>query len=908
MTLAVPAAAEVQLRPYQLDAVDAVESAWARGMHRPAVVLATGLGKTVVIADLATRARREGRRVILLAHQDKLLHQMAGAVQKADPCGEHVGIVAADLDDPGTDIVAATFQTIKNPKRFDSVGHRDLVISDECFPAGTLIAGRPIESILPGHRVPAFDETTGTVTHGQVVRVFKSRPTALVRVVLASGRDLVCTPGHPLWSREGWIPAIDSEGRDVGVTDGRNTNPLHSVHQAPPSANEVAEGAVQEDRKSVLLGRMSGCLRSGELVFDDGSNKSEVCARAYEISKSNVGTSFSTENGGLTQGDKSPTEGAGRQWYRRDSSPGASSPGIGRIAYGGHSASTGRGASSLVQPGHSSGVQEDGYRGGRWESRFSQPEEDGRQEGTTTSWDRVVGLEVHQRGSSDEFERLCPDGFVYNLEVEDYHTYVVDDYVIVHNCHHSPAPSFLKVLETFGATKTGTTLAAGFTATMSRADSKALGHIWDEVVYERDLAWAVQNGYLVSPRGKTVHIAGLSKLADISQVAGDYKKSDLAELMGRTAEATVGAIVTHAADRPMIVFAVDVAHAHSISDLLNTCGIVSAVMSGKTPRKERARLYEAYAKGHIQALVNVQVLTEGVDLPRCDTVVMARPTRSQTLYSQAVGRALRLWTDPDTGTQKTDALVLDLVGVVRDLRLVTVTDLMPTAKNTNYDEQGREILPKLNEPGPGREQSLAADIPDLVDIDLFNQKSSVVWLKTEGGVYFTPLRDVRDGYVFLWPPNPVEATEVALGRLMGRTVEFLQDHQGTVLTGSMAEARDRASQHDILPPNKALSPREPWRKRRNPPSQEQIKLARKLRIDPSQFSSRAELSDALTRFWANKTFQRMSPIINAEAGLTAPMWDSGFTFRNTPEYGNTATPTQQPATDKPFAEYRKDRP
>lgn len=586
MTLALPTAAKVQLRPYQVDAVNAVETAWARGVHRPAVVLATGLGKTVVIAELATRARREGRRVVLLAHQDKLLHQMAAAVSRADPHGEHVGIVAAELDDPTTEIVAATFQTIKNPRRFASVGHRDLVITDEA--------------------------------------------------------------------------------------------------------------------------------------------------------------------------------------------------------------------------------------------------------------------------------------------------------------HHAPAPSFRKVLESFGATNTGTTLAAGFTATMSRADERALGHIWDEVVYEHDLAWAVQNGYLVPPRGKTVHIAGLSKLADISQVAGDYKKSDLAEVMGRTAEATVGAILAHASERPMIVFAVDVAHAHSIADLLNASGIVAEVMSGKTPRKERNALYEGYANGLIQALVNVQVLTEGVDLPRCDTVVMARPTRSQTLYSQAVGRALRLWTDPETGESKTDALVLDLVGVVRDLRLVTVTDLLPTAKNTNFDEQGREILPKGPSDSPGREQALAAEIPDLVDIDLFNQKSSVVWLQTEGGVYFTPVQDARDSYVFLWPPNPVNAPQVALGRAVGPNVEFLRDRQGELLWGSMAEARERASQSDILPPNKALSPRAPWRRRRVPPSEKQVDLARKLRIDPSQFPSKAELSDALTRFWANKTFQRMSRIINVEAGLATPMWDSGFTFRNTPDPATTA--------------------
>ena len=89
-----------QLRPYQLEAAAGVESAWTgtgRDRNpRVAVVLATGCGKSSVISHLATRARAQGKRVLLLAHRTELLEQMADTCGVVEPGGERVGIVAAD--------------------------------------------------------------------------------------------------------------------------------------------------------------------------------------------------------------------------------------------------------------------------------------------------------------------------------------------------------------------------------------------------------------------------------------------------------------------------------------------------------------------------------------------------------------------------------------------------------------------------------------------------------------------------------------------------------------------------------------------------------------------------------------------------------------------------------------------
>src|SRR5699024_7750928 len=97
-------------------------------------------------------------------------------------------------------------------------------------------------------------------------------------------------------------------------------------------------------------------------------------------------------------------------------------------------------------------------------------------------------------------------------------------------------------------------------------------------------------------------------------------------------DTTVDAILTHASGRALIVFAASVQHADELSDALNSVGIKAAAVVGSHTREERAVAYEAYRSGELDALVTVQVLTEGADFPRFDTVVLARPTRSLVLY------------------------------------------------------------------------------------------------------------------------------------------------------------------------------------------------------------------------------------------------------------------------------------
>ena len=249
--------------------------------------------------------------------------------------------------------------------------------------------------------------------------------------------------------------------------------------------------------------------------------------------------------------------------------------------------------------------------------------------------------------------------------------------------HHAGAEGFHTTFSELGGYETAKM--AGFTATMYRDKSGkiGLGDVIQRVSYEKDIAWAIKMGFLVTPRGMTVRIKGLDALDDVRSVAGDFHQGDLADVMEAATSYVVEAIQKHAEDRQPIIFAASVDAAHTIADALTAADYPALAVTGAMPYAERQPIYAAYRAGEARALVTVQVLTEGADFPMCDTVVLARPTRSKNLYSQMVGRALRLHPG------KTDALVLDLAGSARHMRLVNLTSCCPVLTPRRSTKTGR---------------------------------------------------------------------------------------------------------------------------------------------------------------------------------------------------------------------------
>lgn len=317
--------------------------------------------------------------------------------------------------------------------------------------------------------------------------------------------------------------------------------------------------------------------------------------------------------------------------------------------------------------------------------------------------------------------------------------------LIVDEAHHAVAETYRIIMEHYGCFNAEGARAVGFTATLSRTDGMALGDIWQDVVYTKGIAESIREGYLVRPRGMRVQVSDLD-LGKVRKSRGDYADGALGRaLEGSLAPVRVAeAYRDHSADRQGILFAPTVSCAEVYGDALAGLGFKSELVHGMMPLGQRRDVLERFRQGATQILTNCMVLTEGTDLPMASTIVVGRPTKSQGLYTQMIGRGLRLWPG------KTDALVLDVVGASAHNALMTPVELFGEKLKEIEQEEPREELEKLEEieldtgeeivTRTTEEQVFIDGHMTAVEIDLFHGSKSA-WCRTYGGVNFLPAGD-----------------------------------------------------------------------------------------------------------------------------------------------------------------------
>ena len=254
--------------------------------------------------------------------------------------------------------------------------------------------------------------------------------------------------------------------------------------------------------------------------------------------------------------------------------------------------------------------------------------------------------------------------------------------VIYDECHHAAAEDNLRVLRRLGAFDpawTGTLL--GFTATTSRGDGKGLDSIFDQIVYTRTLPDLIDAGYLVKLRG--YRIATSADLTSLSREGLDFRDEELSEAVDiEERNALVARSIQELArDRRTIAFCVTVNHARNLCKSLNSLGVSAGIVHGAMPADVRRKALADFREGRTQAITNVGVLTEGFDDPGVSCIAMARPTRSEGLYAQCVGRGTRLFAG------KTSCLILDFVDLSA-LDLCTLPSLFGMPKD--LDLEGRD--------------------------------------------------------------------------------------------------------------------------------------------------------------------------------------------------------------------------
>lgn len=665
-------------RDYQVAAIEAARQL-IREHPRLLLVLPTGGGKTVIAALVIRGAVAKGRRVLFLAHRREIVAQSFWKLVDAGVPEEAIGVMMADgvIPDregkpynakrPLAPVQVASVQTLARRAKPKA----DVVFVDECFPAGTLVDGRPIETLRVGDLVTAFDHATGALTRRPITRLFRSRPAgALVTLHLSDGTRLTCTDGHPIYTRRGYVHAAlltpDDEVLRVSEDLRRVRHDLHAalveqhdgasllarvqgeaLGRTAPRGGDILQAlslyggptGQETSGDALLLDGVPRCAGAGERLTDDGSHQQDLREREDEGEQPDARRS-AREDGRDVAAHRSPSQGARRE---RTTCTGASTEtrGGAGVADGGRGPD-GHPARERVADALQARCRLAGAhgrdRGGRVQSRGSESPRAGREEGCVPAWVRVDRVEVHERASDGGPGGLCPDGHVYNLEVADLHNYVAGG-VLVHNCHHAIATSYTTLTDRY--TAEGARV-VGLTATPCRADGRGLKGQFDHLHVIAPPSQLIAAGYLSEPEVWAVKAPDLS---GVEVVAGDYNQEQLGAAMDTVA--LCGNIVAEyqrlGGDRTGVVFAVNTAHSKHIAERFVAAGIPAEHLDGTMDSTTRDGILRRLASGETRVCVNCAVLTEGWDLPRAKYLALARPTKSLSLYIQMSGRVLRPW-------------------------------------------------------------------------------------------------------------------------------------------------------------------------------------------------------------------------------------------------------------------------
>jgi superfamily II DNA or RNA helicase len=265
--------------------------------------------------------------------------------------------------------------------------------------------------------------------------------------------------------------------------------------------------------------------------------------------------------------------------------------------------------------------------------------------------------------------------------------------VILDEAHHATAGAYVDILTHFGCLD-GLTRLVGVTATPKRTDGIGLGAIFQEIAVEFGIRDMIRSGYLVPIRAWQVQTN--IDLRSVRTTAGDYAVGELEQAVNtekRNFE-IVSAYEQYASDMQTVVFCAGVQHSHNVAQVFSQRGIPAEPVWGEMGREARADALDRYHRGETRVLTNYGILTEGWDAPQTQCIILARPTKSELLYTQMLGRALRLHPGKD------HMVAIDVADVTGGKSLVSVAMLsgLPpkfNPKGGDVHEMDRESLEKV---------------------------------------------------------------------------------------------------------------------------------------------------------------------------------------------------------------------
>ena len=661
------------------------------------LVCPTGYGKTPLGLSILAAW---GQPTLILVNREQIALQWMRAIRTfLQVPGRYVDQVGEGKAYTGGRIVVAMVQSLhKDSRTVERLTQRmGAVLVDECFPAGTKVHGKQIETLRPGDVLETIDPDSGESCKVTVQRLLvRPAPERLVSVS-AGGRKIICTPNHPIWTHAGWTSAgditcadeiliggeVDAEAKDVtdeplrglwaGIgeshstsllelpscetedkTQGTCSDHLHYLRSGVP-VYQGAEGLSARDGSLLLLEgvwsqgeeparKWAASHRSGE------GNAPGILAQAWRHAPSE-GPAISSESKCDDEGPRIQANGA---WRERTATPRAATGTRGGAWLANRVGGANEDAAriwipQLLQVGHCESGATTGNRGGRILARNTRTPSAGRQERGVPFWAGVDSVTFLEPGSDGTFGGVCPDGLVYNLEVDGPHTYLANG-VLVHNCDGTPAKTIANVVTSFPGV-----FRLGLTATPARSDGleglmfALMGPGYTEMSYDE----AFRLGVIVRPK---VHlIASPLKVDEMP----DWATLQRARAEDTDRNALICQLAAHLFQQGRkILIPLDLKeHGETVAKMLRQFFRVPAYnVDGEDPIRYRDRIAREMGQGKC-VMIATSLADRGLDVPTCDAMILAAPGRSEPRVVQQAGRVVR------TAPGKRDAHIYDICDV-----------------------------------------------------------------------------------------------------------------------------------------------------------------------------------------------------------------------------------------------------
>lgn len=282
------------------------------------------------------------------------------------------------------------------------------------------------------------------------------------------------------------------------------------------------------------------------------------------------------------------------------------------------------------------------------------------------SWYRVVAGSVQTLMREKRLNKLSPDFF---------------NSIVIDEAHHCISDGYRRVLDHFSNANV-----LGVTATPDRGDMKNMGQVFESLAYEYTLPQAIRDGYLSPIKAVTIPLK--LDLTGVGIQSGDYKPGDLGTALDPYLYQIAEEMKNYCANRKTVVFLPLIKTSQKFRDILNEKGFSAAEVNGES--SDRAQILKDFDEGKYNVLCNSMLLTEGWDCPSVDCVVVLRPTKVRSLYSQMVGRGTRLCEGKD------HLLLLDFLWHTQKHELCRPASLI--CENAEVAEKMTENLEKAGYP------------------------------------------------------------------------------------------------------------------------------------------------------------------------------------------------------------------